>query len=88
MRCLLVAHCTTHGDAFRSVVPLVGHQQRGAGQRVPSLGEEGRLQQTAHLVPVGERLCGRRGQPYRHPAGGGGVKEGCCCEARDNHFEK
>lgn len=51
-----------------SIVPLVGHQHGGAGQRVSGLGEEGGLQQTAHLVPVGEGLCGGRGQPNRHPA--------------------
>lgn len=52
----------------RSILPLVGHQHSCAGQRVPGLGEEGGLQQTAHLVPVGEGLCGGCGQPHSHPA--------------------
>ena len=47
--------------------PLVGDEERSAGQRVSSLGEEGRLEQAAHLIPVRERLRGRRGQPHRHP---------------------
>lgn len=50
------------------LIPLVGNQQSSAGQSVSSFCEERRLQKTADLVPVGERFCGRRGQPYRHPA--------------------
>lgn len=59
-------------------IPPVGHQQRSAGQRIARLGEEGRLQQTAYLVPVGEGLCGRCGQPYCHP----GMQKECCCEVK------
>lgn len=67
-------------STFRSVIPLIGHQQCSAGQCIPSLGEEGRLQQTAHLVPVGERLCGCCGQPYCCPAER--AQEECWCEAK------
>lgn len=55
-------------------IPLVCDEQGCSSQRVPSLGKQGRLQQTAHLVPVGQRLCGCRGQPHGGPAGGGRVK--------------
>lgn len=51
-----------------TLIPLVGHQHRSSRQCIPSLGKERRLQQTADLVPVGQRLCGCCGQPYCHPA--------------------
>lgn len=62
----------------QSSLPPVSYQQCCARQRVSSLGEERRLKQTAHLVPVGQRLSGSCGQPHRHPAarGGGGGNEG------------
>ena len=67
-------------STFQSIIPLVGNQHCSAGQCVPSLGEEGRLQQAAHLVPVSERLCRCCGQPYCHPVER--VQQECWCEAK------
>lgn len=67
-------------STIQSIIPLVGHQHCSAGKCVPSLGEEGWLQQTAHLVPVGERLCRCCGQPYCHPAER--MQQECWCEAK------
>lgn len=53
-------------DADVVALPLVGDEQTRPRQRIPRLGEQRGLEEAAHLVPMGQRLRGRRGQPHRH----------------------
>lgn len=51
-----------------SGVPVVIDKQDSPGESLSLFGEQRRLKQTSDLIPAGQRLSGRCGEPHSGPA--------------------
>lgn len=49
-------------------VPVVIDKQDSPGESLSLFGEQRRLKQTSDLIPAGQRLSGRCGEPHSGPA--------------------